>query len=60
VSDPTAAAWHGWHRPPRGRWAVVVTAATQDDAWRQLLALPAAGDKLVLPSGQEPGRRAAR
>jgi len=52
----------GWHRAAKGSpWQAVVVAETEDDAWNQLLDLPASnGDKVVLSSDRRPDERPRR
>src|SRR5271166_3793954 len=55
---PTSAAptsWTAWHRPgPGTRWRAIVSAASEDAAFQQLLDAVAGGDKTVLPAGVDP------
>ena len=46
----------GWHRPDRrAPWRPVLEAPTEAQAWARLLDYPA-GDKCVLPTGQDPNQ----
>ncbi len=36
MSTATASEWYGWIRLPGQRWESIVTAPSEDEAWRQL------------------------
>lgn len=63
MSDTTTtpAAFTAWRRRGNGPWRPVASAATEQEAWRKLLALPAEGhcDSAVLPKGKTPAGRTA-
>jgi hypothetical protein len=48
----------GWYRQTsRDRWRAVCHAPSEDIAWAMLLDHTAAGDKVILPSGENPNTR---
>jgi hypothetical protein len=55
MQPTTESPFTGWHRRGRGYpWRPVVQAATEADAWRQLLDAALRGDRCVLPTGRHP------
>jgi hypothetical protein len=45
----------GWHRHDRlSKWRAVVSGETEDEVYRQLLSMVRGGNKVILPTGQDP------